>query len=162
MNFSYYQSLLILPKLSAWIILIWNLRVVKEVEKRSMIDYRWMRVTLDTFYTWYASVTTWTSLASSQHYYAVVSKDHVCCVKIDRYMGSSILLLQLTVMFRLERDCPAAIQSHSVFDRQVSVSVFTLAVVSVAHSEENSLWRLWDRTGIEVVFFDWLCKSKVW
>ena len=54
-------------------------------------------------------------------------------------MGSSILLLQLTVMFRLERDCPAAIQSHSVFDRQVSVSVFTLAVVSVAHSEENSL-----------------------
>ena len=28
-----------------------NLRVVKEVEKRSMIDYRWMRVTLDTFYT---------------------------------------------------------------------------------------------------------------
>ena len=94
MNFSYYQSLLISPKLSAWIILIWNLRVVKEVEKRSMIDYRWMRVTLDTFYTaWYVSVTTWTSLASSQHYYAVVSKNHVCCIKIDRYIGSSTIII---------------------------------------------------------------------
>ena len=30
-----------------------NLRVVKEVEKRSMIDYRWMRVTCDTGYLLY-------------------------------------------------------------------------------------------------------------
>ena len=115
MNFSYYQSLLILPKLSAWIILIWNLRVVKEVEKRSMIDYRWMRVTLShwilPFYTWYVSVTTWTSLASSQHYYAVVSKDHVCCLKIDRYIGSSTIII---TTYRDVQDWKRLSSGHSV------------------------------------------------
>ena len=99
MNFRTMNLCSFRPK-SAWIILVWNLRVVKEVEKRSMIDYRWMwRWIL--FYSMRASdmsVTTssWTSLAStcsSQHYYAVVSKDHVYCIKIDSYIGSSTIII---------------------------------------------------------------------
>ena len=43
-----------------------------------------------------AHKTSWTSLAStcsSQHYYAVVSKDHVYCIKIDSYIGSSTIII---------------------------------------------------------------------
>ena len=99
----------------------------------------WLDVSMTVTLAWYVSVTIFYRLptwSSSQHYYyAVVSKNHVYCIKIDRYIGSPTIII--TIYCDVERDCPAAIQLHSVFDRPVSVLVSTLTVASVANSERK-------------------------
>ena len=104
---------------------------------------RWLDVSMIVTLAWYVSVTIFYRLpvpawSSSQHYYyaqAVVSKNHVYWIKIDRYIGSPTIII--TIYCDVERDCPAATQLHSVFDRLVSVFVSTLTVASVAHLERK-------------------------